>query len=42
MFKKRDPNQDGPSAPNFNFETGGGSQVVKSNCATCGNKHFGK
>ena len=41
-FKKKAPNKDGSSDLKANYERGGGSQVVKPTCATCGKKHFGK
>ncbi|XP_049405170.1 uncharacterized protein LOC125868583 [Solanum stenotomum] len=41
-FKKRAPNQDFSSAPKVNHEGGGGSQIAKPTCSTCGKKHFGK
>ncbi|XP_049357496.1 uncharacterized protein LOC125822156 [Solanum verrucosum] len=40
--KKRAPNQDFSSAPKVNHEGGGGSQIAKPTCSTCGKKHFGK
>uniref|UniRef100_M1DIL6 Gag-pol polyprotein n=2 Tax=Solanum TaxID=4107 RepID=M1DIL6_SOLTU len=45
-FKKRAPNQDFSSAPSsapkVNHEGGGGSQISKPTCSTCGKKYFGK
>ncbi|XP_010324939.1 uncharacterized protein [Solanum lycopersicum] len=41
-FKKRDHNQDGPSAPKVKFERGSGSQCDKPTCITCGKKYLGK
>ncbi|TMX02267.1 hypothetical protein EJD97_022190 [Solanum chilense] len=41
-FKKRASNQDGYIAPKANYERGGGSQVAKPNCVTCGKRHLGK
>ena len=41
-FKKRDPNQDVPSASNVNHEKGGGSQIAKPTFSICGKMHFGK
>ena len=40
-FKKRAPNNDGPSAPMVKFEKGSGSQNGKPTCVTCGKKHYG-
>ncbi|XP_049385638.1 uncharacterized protein LOC125849627 [Solanum stenotomum] len=41
-FKKRATNQDFSSAPKVNHEGGGGSQIAKATCSTCGKKNFGK
>ena len=38
-FKKRAPNNDGPSAPMVKFEKGSGSQNGKPTCATGGKRH---
>uniref|UniRef100_M1DEF3 Gag-pol polyprotein n=1 Tax=Solanum tuberosum TaxID=4113 RepID=M1DEF3_SOLTU len=41
-FENRAPNLDLSSAPKVNHEGGGGSQIAKPTCSTCGKKHFGK
>lgn len=34
--------QDGSSAPKTNYERGGGSQCINTNCYTCGKKNCRK
>ncbi|XP_049345384.1 uncharacterized protein LOC125809870 [Solanum verrucosum] len=41
-FKKIAPNQDSSSASKANKGKGGGSQLFKPLCATCGKRHHGK
>lgn len=41
-FKKRTPNRDGFIDPKVKVEGGSTTQGVKSTCARCGKKHFGK